>query len=68
MLVLTRKPGQRILVGEEIVITILENGTGRICVGIDAPPDVRILRGELCEAAVQAGLRSNLMAAGASDA
>ena len=49
MLVLTRKPGQRIHVDERIVITVLDAGSGRLRIGIDAPAEVRVLRGELCE-------------------
>lgn len=47
MLILSRKSGQQILVGDGIVITV--NGTqgGRVSLAIEAPRDVRILRGEL---------------------
>ena len=46
MLVLTRKPGQRIKVGENIWITILEIHGGKIRIGFDAPPEVPIQREE----------------------
>lgn len=45
MLVLTRKKGQKILIGEDIVITVLTGGHVRI--GIDAPMDLPIVRGEI---------------------
>ena len=47
MLVLSRKKGEVIRIGEDVVITILESDTGRVKVGIKAPPEVKVLRGEL---------------------
>ncbi len=44
MLVLSRKPGERIAIGEAITITVLEVGRGRIRLGIDAPPECSISR------------------------
>ena len=49
MLVLSRKVGQSIHVGHNIIVTILEIQGNRVKVGIDAPIDCRILRGELAE-------------------
>lgn len=50
MLVLTRKPGQRILFSNGIVITVCQTKTGSVRLGIEAPKDVKILREELQEA------------------
>ncbi len=47
MLVLSRKKGEALKIGNDIIITILETGDGRVKVGIDAPPEVRVLRAEL---------------------
>lgn len=47
MLVLTRKPGEKIHVGPEIVVTVLEVVGNKIRLGIDAPENVRVLREEL---------------------
>jgi carbon storage regulator len=47
MLVLTRKPGEKIFIGDGITVTFLEVVRGRVRLGIEAPADVRILRGEL---------------------
>lgn len=47
MLILSRKPGQQILLGDGIVITVNGTSGGRVSLGIQAPADVRILRGEL---------------------
>ncbi len=47
MLVLTRKIGERVVIGGQIMIEVLEvNGT-RIRLGIEAPPQVAIRREEL---------------------
>lgn len=51
MLVLTRKIGEKILIGDDIVLTILDGGRGEgIRIGIEAPRSVSIHRSELVEA------------------
>ena len=47
MLVLTRKSQQQIKVGDDIVITILKVRGKQVQVGIEAPRNVRVLRGEV---------------------
>lgn len=47
MLVLTRKPGEQIVLGENIVLSIVQVQGNRVRLSIDAPEAVRILRGEL---------------------
>ena len=49
MLVLTRKPGDGIVIGDNIVIKIIEMKNGAIRVGIDAPKDTKIYRQEVYE-------------------
>jgi carbon storage regulator len=49
MLVLSRKPGEEILVGDNIRITVVEVSGGRAKIGIEAPADVVIHRSELRE-------------------
>lgn len=49
MLVLSRKQGEQIKIGEGITVTVLGVRGGVIKLGIDAPPHLRILRGELVE-------------------
>ena len=48
MLVLTRKTTERIRIGDAWV-TILHASSGRVSVGIDAPRDLRVVRGELLD-------------------
>jgi carbon storage regulator len=47
MLVLSRKPGQRIFIGDNIVITVVQARDGSLRLGIDAPKEVKILRDDL---------------------
>ncbi len=47
MLVLSRKTQQRIRLGDEIVVTVIAVGGDRVCLGIEAPRNIRILREEL---------------------
>jgi carbon storage regulator len=48
MLVLCRRPVESIRIGDSIVITVVEIRSGRIRLGIEAPDNVRIRRGEVC--------------------
>ena len=54
MLVLTRKQDQEIIVADNIKITVLRIKGSTVRIGIDAPRDVRVMRGELCESSEQA--------------
>lgn len=49
MLVLSRKEGQQILVGEDVVLTITQIRGNRVKVGISAPRDVSVKRVESVE-------------------
>lgn len=47
MLILTRKPGEQIYIGDYIVVTVVEIKGNQIRLGIDAPPEFRIFRKEI---------------------
>ncbi len=47
MLVLSRKAGERIFIGDQIAITIVRVGVGNVRIGIEAPPGMPIMRQEL---------------------
>lgn len=47
MLVLSRKVGERLIIGDNIVVTVNRVAGNRVTLGIEAPGDVRIVRGEL---------------------
>ena len=50
MLVLTRKPKQQIMIGDSIVITVVEVQGENVRIAIDAPRDIKIYRGEIYRA------------------
>jgi carbon storage regulator CsrA len=47
MLVLSRKPGEKILIGSGITITVVQVRGNQVRIGIDAPAEVRLVRAEL---------------------
>lgn len=47
MLVLSRKLGEKIFIGENIVVTVVDIDRGKVRLGIEAPRDVAIYRQEL---------------------
>ena len=50
MLVLTRKAAETIQIGDQIVVKVIRTGKGTVKIGIEAPNDVRVIRGELATA------------------
>lgn len=58
MLVLTRKAGERILIGDDVVITVLEVRGGDIRIGVEAPKGLRIQRQEVIDALAAANLEA----------
>jgi carbon storage regulator len=49
MLVLTRRAGERVLLGEEIEVTVVSVRGDQVRLGIEAPAEVSICRSELVE-------------------
>ncbi len=47
MLVLTRRPGEEISIGEEIVVRVLSVRGEQVQIGIEAPRSIRVDRGEI---------------------
>jgi carbon storage regulator len=47
MLVLSRKERERIKLGDSIVVTVVRVAGDRVRLGIEAPADIVVLRGEL---------------------
>ena len=47
MLVLDRKPNESIIIGDDIVATVLEIRDGHVKIGIEAPPHVQVDRVEV---------------------
>jgi|GEM_PF-1788803 len=53
MLVLTRKQGEKIRIGDDIVLKVVGFAGSRVRLAFDAPSDIRILRGELIHSGAQ---------------
>lgn len=53
MLVLSRKTGEKLHVGENVVIEIRRVSGCRVSIAIEAPREIKILRGEIMEAVDQ---------------
>ena len=49
MLVLTRRIGEEIVIGDDIVLKVLEVHGRKVRVGLTAPRDVAVLRQEICD-------------------
>lgn len=49
MLILTRKIGESIVIGDDIVIKVVETGKNSVRIGIDAPKEITVLRQEVFE-------------------
>lgn len=67
MLVLSRKPGERILIGDDVTVTIVRIGPNHVRVGIEAPQSTTIIRDELliCDTAVDSAPLQPLAETGA---
>ena len=49
-MILQRKPGESLVIGENITISVVSVDNGRVRLAIDAPSDISILRSELLAA------------------
>lgn len=47
MLILTRKPGERVRIGEDIVITVFGVNGNQVRIGVDAPREIEVHREEI---------------------
>ena len=47
MLVITRREGQNLMIGDEVIVTILEIRGGQVRIGISAPLSVTVHREEV---------------------
>lgn len=54
MLVVSRKIGERILIGDKIAVTVVKIGNGGVRIGVEAPPELAIVREELAQQLQQA--------------
>lgn len=49
MLVLSRQAGERILIGDDVAITVVRIGPNSVRIGIEAPRSVNIVREEISD-------------------
>jgi carbon storage regulator len=49
MLVLTRRANQTVMIGSDITISVMEIRGSQVRIGVSAPDDVSILRGEVLD-------------------
>ncbi len=47
MLILTRRIGETLMIGDNVKVTVLEMKGGQVRIGIDAPKDVSVHREEI---------------------
>jgi carbon storage regulator len=47
MLILTRRPGESLTIGDDVVVTVVGVSGNQIRLGITAPQEVRVLRAEI---------------------
>ncbi len=59
MLVLSRKVGERLVIGEDIVLVVNRVAGNRVVLAIEAPSSVRIVRGELAPLAEPPSMSPN---------
>ena len=53
MLALTRKPGQQIMIGDSVIINVVEVQGDNVRIAIQAPKDIKIYRGEIYRAIME---------------
>lgn len=58
MLVLTRKKGEAVIIGNNIKISIIDIDSDKISIGIDAPKEVKIIREELVNQTISYNIES----------
>lgn len=68
MLILGRRPGESIVLDGGITIVVLACERGGVRLGIEAPPDVTILRGEIVKQVAEENQRANAATAAAEGA
>ena len=49
MLILTRRVGESLMIGDDVTVTVLASKGNQIRIGIDAPRDVEVHREEIYE-------------------
>lgn len=61
MLVLTRKSGERLMIGDDVTITVLDVGRGQVRLGVSAPDGVKVHREEIYLKVIEENRRAALV-------
>jgi carbon storage regulator len=67
MLVLTRKQGESIVIGNEVTVTVVEVRPGQVRLGIEAPRSIEVHRKEVYEQVMAQNVAAASQAASAAD-
>lgn len=67
MLVLTRKPGESIVIGNEVAVTVVEIRNGQVRLGIEAPRSIEVHRQEIYDQVREQNVAAASQAARAAD-
>lgn len=59
MLILSRKDGEGVSIGDDIVVKVIETNKGVVKLGFEAPEDIMILRNELESAVKEINIKAN---------
>lgn len=55
MLIITRRPGERVMIGDNIVVAVIDVKGSNVRIGIDAPREVAVFREELLDTPTDGG-------------
>lgn len=66
MLVLTRKVGEKLLIGDDITFSVIEVNRGSVRIGIEAPRNVSVFRYEVYERIQEENLAASRAASAAN--
>ena len=58
MLVLTRKSGEKIRIGKDIIVSVVSKGYGPLKLGIEAPREISIYREEIYQSVIHVNQNS----------
>ncbi len=60
MLVLSRKVGERILIGDNIAITVVRVAQGSVRIGVEAPDNLNVVREEVIPNSTEGNEKKNV--------